>query len=143
MPAADTGVSTADVDLVTEPAGARIMVDGRSDAVCSAPCTMALTTGRHTLTAQLDGYGTARRIFVLPETRSLYIPMAQSTGLLVLTSDPSGAGITVDGRPYGVTPATLHLTAGIHHITVTRGLKTHDEAVNIEPGSFLTRAIKW
>jgi serine/threonine-protein kinase len=143
IPPAQLGTRTADIDLVSEPAGARIVVDGRADATCNAPCTMALPTGRHTLSAELKGYAVARRIFVLPDERTLYIPLAQSSGTLVLTSTPSGASVTVDGKLFGHTPATLHLAPGIHEIILARGSIEHRERVNIEPDSFQTRSIRW
>jgi serine/threonine protein kinase len=143
VPASLTSPSMADIDLVSEPSGARIVVDDRSDASCNAPCTMSLPTGRHTLTAQLNGYATARRIFVLPDQSSLYVPLTQNTGLLLVTSIPSGSSVIVDGRIYGRTPATLHLSAGVHHISLTNGALHHDETVNIEPDSFQARSIKW
>ncbi len=142
-PGVDVGTSTSDIDLISDPAGARITVDGRSDAVCHAPCTMALPTGRHTLTAQLAGYAVAKRIFVLPESNSLYIPLAQSTGVLVLTSIPSGSIVMVDGKSYGQTPTTLHLSSGLHHILLSRGVQQHQETLNIEADSFQTRTIRW
>jgi serine/threonine-protein kinase len=140
---AQLGISTADVDLVSEPSGAHIVVDGRSDASCNSPCTMALTTGRHTLTAQLNGYATARRIFNLPETRTLYIPLERSSGTLVLTSIPNGASVSVDGQLYGQTPITLHLSPGIHQIVLTRGALEHHERVNVEADGFDARTIRW
>ncbi len=143
VPATAPFQTTDDIDLVSEPAGAKIVVDDRPDATCNAPCTMALVTGRHTLTAELNGYAVAKRIFVLPGSSSLYIPMAQSTGILVLTSDPAGADISVDGRPYGQTPATLHLAPGVHRILLSHGLVRHEETLNIEADSFQTRGIRW
>ena len=121
VPASIASPSMADIDLLSEPSGARIVVDDRSDASCNAPCTMSLPTGRHTLTAQLSGYTTARRIFVLPDEHSLYVPLAQNTGVLLVTSIPSGSTVIVDGRSYGQTPATLHLSAGVHHIALMNG----------------------
>jgi hypothetical protein len=143
VPASVTSPSMADIDLVSEPSGARIVVDGRSDASCNAPCTMALPTGRHTLTAQLNGYTTARRIFVLPDETGLYVPLTQNSGVLLVTSIPSGSTVIVDGRRYGQTPATLHLSAGVHHIALANGTLHHDETINIEPESFQARSIKW
>ncbi len=142
-PSTAEGRSIADVDLVSEPVGARITVDGRPDATCNAPCTMTLSTGRHTLTAELNGYATARRIFTLPETPRLFIPMAQDAGVFVVTSIPAGSTVIVDGKLYGQTPATLHLSAGVHRILLVNGPKRHEEAVNIDPGSFQTRSIRW
>lgn len=142
-PAVAAGTSTSDIDLISDPAGARITVDDRSDAVCNAPCTMALPTGRHTLTAQLAGYAVAKRIFVLPESNSLYIPLIQSTGVLVLSSIPSGSSVMIDGKAYGQTPATLHLSSGVHQILLSRGTLRHQETLNIEPDSFQVRTVRW
>ncbi len=135
--------SMADIDLLSSPSGARIVVDSRSDARCNAPCTMALPTGRHTLTAQMDGYTTERRIFVLPGTSSLYIPLSRSTGVLVLTSVPGGSNVTVDGQPFGRTPVTLHLSSGVHHILLANGSSQHEETVNIDPETVQARSIRW
>ncbi|HEX4164976.1 MAG TPA: serine/threonine-protein kinase [Bryobacteraceae bacterium] len=137
------GTSTADVDLVSEPTGARIVVDGREDATCNAPCTMSLPVGRHTLTADLKGYTLARRIFNLPETSRLLISMSQDAGVLVLTSVPAGSSVFVDGKLYGQTPATLHLSAGVHQILLVNGIKRRQETINIDPDSFLTRSVTW
>jgi len=104
---------------------------------------MALSSGRHTLTAQLNGYAIARRIFVLPDARTLYIPLAPSSGVLVLNSVPSGSAITVDGKPYGQTPATLHLSPGLHRILLTNGNLRREETVNIDADSFQTHAVHW
>ncbi len=134
---------TADVELLTDPPGARIAVDGRSDATCHAPCTMTLPAGRHTLTAQLDGYAIAQRIFSVPDTSSLYIQLAQSFGLLILNSTPAGAGIFVDGNDYGKTPASLRLSAGMHRITLLNGSQRHDETVNVEAETMQSRNIRW
>lgn len=142
-PGADVGTSTSDIDLTSDPPGARITVDDRSDASCNAPCTMALPTGRHTLTAQLAGYAVAKRIFVLPESSSLYIPLTQSTGVLVLSSIPSGSTVMIDGKSYGQTPATLHLFSGLHQILLLRGTQRHQETLNIEPDSFQVRTVRW
>ena len=131
------------VDLLSQPAGARIVVDERSDASCNAPCTMSLPSGRHTLTAQMDGYSTAKRIFVLPDTHSLYIPLSRSSGVFVMNSVPSGATVTVDGQLFGQTPVTLHLSPGVHRIALSYNNLRHQEAVNIEPESFQTRTIRW
>jgi len=135
--------SMADIDLLSSPSGARIVVDGRSDARCNAPCTMALPTGRHTLTAQMDGYTMERRIFVLPGMSSLYIPLSRSTGILVITSVPGGANVTVDGQPFGRTPVTLHLSSGVHRILLSNGSLQHEETVNIDPQTVQARSVRW
>lgn len=131
-----------DVEFLTEPPGARVTIDGRADATCSTPCTISLQPGRHTLTAEMNGYTTARRIFAVPQDTSLYIPLSRSTGVLLVTSAPNRGVVIVDGRTVGQTPATLHLPAGVHHVAVIIGASRKEETVNIEADSFQTISVQ-
>jgi hypothetical protein len=140
-PAPSEGV--ADIELLSDPPGAKIVVDGRSDASCTAPCTMSLPNGRHTLSAELGGYNIARRIFTIPSDTSLYVPMNKSTGVVFVTSTPSGATIYVDGKPYGRTPATLHLTAGSHQVVVVNGSSQREETVVVQNDGFEARSFRF
>ncbi|MBV9502093.1 MAG: protein kinase [Acidobacteriaceae bacterium] len=132
----------ADIELLSEPPGAKMVVDGGAET-CSTPCTLSLPNGRHTLVAQLDGFAIARRIFTIPETNSIYIPLTKGQGVLVVTSMPSGSSVTVDGRNYGQTPITIHLNAGPHSLVVSNGLGRHQETVQIEPEGFQARSVRW
>lgn len=133
----------ADIELLSDPPGAKLVVDDRPDASCTAPCTMALPNGRHTLTAELGGYNIARRIFTIPADTSLYVPMAKSTGVLFVTSIPNGATIYIDGKPYGRTPATLHLTSGSHQLVVADGSLQREETVIIQSDGFESRSFRF
>ncbi|MBV9406291.1 MAG: serine/threonine protein kinase, partial [Acidobacteriaceae bacterium] len=106
----------ADVELLSDPPGAKLLIDGRSDESCTTPCTMSLPSGRHTLTAELNGYSISRRIFSVPDNDSLLISLNKSMGVLLVTSAPSGCAVVVDGRESGRTPQTLHLSAGTHRV---------------------------
>jgi serine/threonine protein kinase len=132
----------ADIELLTEPPGAKITVDSRSDASCTAPCTMSLPNGRHTLSAELNGYNVARRIFTIPGDNSLFIAMNRSTGVLFVNSSPPNATIYVDEMPYGRTPATLHLTPGSHHIVVASGSSQREDTVVIQSDGFEARSFR-
>ncbi len=46
---------------------------------------------------------------------------ARLTGTLVISSTPSGAMVTLDRRPVGVTPQTLSLAVGKHHLEAKWG----------------------
>ena len=140
-PAPNQGV--ADIELLSDPPGAKLVVDGRADASCNAPCTMALPNGRHTLTAELSGYNIARRIFTIPADTSLYVPMNKSTGVVFVTSTPSGATIYVDGKAYGRTPATLHLPAGSHQLVVVNGSVQREDTVNVQSDGFDSRNFRF
>jgi tRNA A-37 threonylcarbamoyl transferase component Bud32 len=140
-PAPSEGV--ADIELLSDPPGAKLVVDGRADASCTAPCTMSLPNGRHTLTAELGGYNVARRIFTIPSDASLYVPMNKSTGVVFVTSTPSGATIYVDGKPYGRTPATLRLTAGSHQLVVANGSSQREDTVVVQNDGFEARSFRF
>ncbi|MGA8029907.1 MAG: serine/threonine-protein kinase [Bryobacteraceae bacterium] len=133
----------ADVELLTEPPGAKIILDGETDAACNSPCTISLTDGRHTLTAQLNGYNSAHRIFTVPDDNSLFITLARSMGVLVVTSAPSGSVVFVDGQASGHTPVTLRLPAGSHRLLLTNGSMQHQETIEVANDGFETRSIRW
>ena len=121
---------TASVDLLTEPPGARVTIDS-GGSTCTAPCTLRLINGRHTLTAETPGYGMAQRVFTVPDESTLYISLQKRTGALVVTSNPSSATILVDGKDAGLTPATLHLTPGQHVVRLVNGSQHFDTSVNV------------
>lgn len=140
--AAQPAEGIADIELLSEPPGAKILVDNRPDASCTAPCTMSLPNGRHTLTAELNGYNIARRIFSIPGDPSLFIPMNRSTGVLFVNSSPPNATIYIDEMPYGRTPATLHLTPGSHHVVVAQGSTQREDTVVVQADGFEARSFR-
>lgn len=123
----------ADVELLTQPPGARIIVDNQSDLSCISPCTLGLPRGRHVLSADLQGFGEARRIFYTPEDRSLLIAMNRSVGTLEVSSNPSGATLLLDGHDAGHTPTSLHLNPGQHRLDAFLGSQVQQRVVEIEP----------
>ncbi len=125
----EAAAAVDDVEMLTEPPGAKLVVDDRPDLSCQSPCTLSLPAGRHTLAAELNGYNLAHRIFSVPSDSDLFIPLSKSTGTLLVTSSPSGAIVLVDGKQYGKTPQTLHLPAGVHQLAFISGSMRHDETV--------------
>ncbi len=128
-----------DVQINSDPPGATIMLDGISS--CVTPCSVPLPGGRHTLTATMDGFGIARRIFNVPADNSVFIPMVKSEGVLVLSSNPPGAEVNVDGRDAGRTPLTLHLSAGTHNVNVWDGSKWRNQTVEVSSDTVSTRTV--
>ncbi|HEX4750764.1 MAG TPA: protein kinase [Bryobacteraceae bacterium] len=124
--------SPTGVELLTEPAGAHVTIDGSLS--CTSPCTLELPNGRHTLSVQADGYEVARRIFNVPGDTSLYMPLAKNTGAVVLTSVPKGAVVLVDGQTVGRTPVTAHVPLGTHHITWMLNGNQHEETIEVSGG---------
>lgn len=135
--------TTSEVEFLTEPPGAKLTVDNHADITCQSPCTLPLLSGRHTLTAELNGFNLARRIFTAPDESSIFITLDKSMGTLVITSEPSGSQVLVDGRDYGPTPITVRLPAGAHQLLLTNGAQRHEETVIIADDALQTRSVRW
>jgi serine/threonine-protein kinase len=135
--------TVSDVELNSDPPGARIVVDNRSDLACLAPCSVSLAPGRHTLSADMVSYGTTRKIFNVPTEGSVFVTMARNMGLLVLTSEPAGSEVTIDGKDIGPTPVHVNLPAGRHHLSLTDGARHHDETIQIDTDGAYVRSFRW
>ncbi len=142
-PVAVNPATVSTMEFLTEPPGAKITVDDRVDITCQSPCTLQLPGGRHTLTAALEGFNLERRIFTVPNDSSLLINLSRSMGVLVITSEPSGSQVLVDGKDYGTTPVTVRLIVGSHQLVLVNGAQRREETVVIANDSFATRSIRW
>lgn len=131
------------VTFETDPGGAAVEVDDRPDVTCTSPCTVHLSSGRHTLEATAAGFNVARRIFNVPGESDLSITLERSMGVLLITSQPSGSNVIVDGKPSGQTPVTLHLSAGPHQVELTRGNQRHEETITLQTDEFASRNLRW
>jgi len=135
--------ATAAVDLLSEPPGAKMVVDDNPQTSCLSPCTLSLKNGRHTLAVEMNGYETARRIFNVPDETSLYVPLVKNMGVLVVTSSPPGSSIFIDGRNYGHTPSTIRVPPGLHRIELVNGPLRQQQMIQVESGAFIPVTIRW
>ena len=62
-------------------------------------------------------------------------PVAVTTGTLVVTTNPPGATLSVDGQAKGMTPVTLTLSAGTHEIELTGAGEPRTLPVTITAGT--------
>ncbi len=109
------------VQIVTDPAAARVVVDDSPALSCTSPCMLQLPTGRHTLRADASGFQTGRRIFSTPDQTDLFLSLDRAMGTLTVSSNPPGATILVNGREQRQkTPAVLSLAAGTYHVEIVR-----------------------
>jgi len=128
-----TGMTT--VQIVTEPVGARVVVDHDSALSCNAPCMLQLTAGRHTLRAEAAGYRPGLRILNTPETSDLFIGLDRAIGMLTVSSNPPGATILVNGREQRQrTPTVLSLQPGTYRVEVEGNGRTVSRDVIITDG---------
>jgi hypothetical protein len=59
---------------------------------------------------------------------------------ITITSEPSGADITMDGAFVGNTPSTIQAMAGIHAVKVTKGTLQWERNLSVQSGSVLNLA---
>jgi serine/threonine protein kinase len=127
--------------LTTSPAGAEAVFD--SNQKCTTPCTMTLSVGRHTFSAHKAGFREARRIIDIPSDSGLIVDLVRATGMLSLTSQPTGCNIVVDGQEQSQkTPASLTLGVGQHRIQVLQGTRKEEFTIDIHDGAIVNRTVE-
>ena len=123
--------------VTSRPASARVVVDGEERGV--TPITVPLPSGAHVLEVQI---GTSEPR-VIPLTiragvqTSQYIELqgVPVAGGLDVRSEPSGARVSVDGRPRGSAPVSLRdLPPGDHEVVLEAGGRKVRQVVRIEAG---------
>jgi serine/threonine-protein kinase len=109
-PAAAPVATSGTLRVVSEPAGARVLVDGQARG--HSPLELAeLSFGSHEVRVEQAGYEPERRRIELEagaptaELRLTLKPRAApTTGAADFVSTPAGAAVSVDGKPAGLTP---------------------------------------
>jgi serine/threonine-protein kinase len=126
-----------DVTVTTSPGGAKASLDGNTAAACSTPCTLKAASGKHTLMVMLPGYEMESREFLMGNSATELAPLVlrAAGGTLMLTSDPKGASVSINGRRIDmVTPAQIPLAPGTYQITVEKDGRQSTAQVEIRNG---------
>jgi serine/threonine protein kinase len=128
--------------IMTSPPGARVVIDGNSQLVCRAPCSLPLAPGRHTLMAQAEGYRDANRILEIPGDADLNVEMERTGGTLALSSNMVGSTIIINGQERAEkTPVVLNLPVGTYQVRLVNGrFQCDTDPVHIQDGSIARRA---
>jgi uncharacterized membrane protein len=125
------------VTVISSPGGATAILDGRSETACTTPCDLDATPGRHSVTVNLPGYGVeSREVDVGSGPMEMpAIVMHTQSGTLMLTTTPSGASISVNGKRLSqTTPAQIPLAPGTYNIEVEKDGKQSARSVEIRNG---------
>ena len=133
------------------PAGAIVSVDGVAHGTTPV-VVRGLEFGTRHVVISHGGYrAVERRVTLTPDrpSRALEVELVRATrapaprtaavvttGSLVIDSRPSGAAVTVDGRPAGTTPVTMSAVApGRHTVRIERpGYRTVTTTVDVKAG---------
>jgi serine/threonine-protein kinase len=135
--------ATGTLRVVSEPPGARVLVDGRSRG--SAPLELAeLAFGRYEVRVEQQGYEPQRRSVQLDAqapSAELRLTLARraaapAAGTADFLSTPPGAWVSVDGKPVGVTPLqAFKLPAGKRQIEIALdGHETWSSSLDVVSG---------
>ena len=124
----------------TRPAGVAVVVDGLERG--KTPITLSLDPGSHKLALRR---GTEERVvpFTLAAGGELgqyleFTPqdVVPAGGRVMITTDPPGARVRIDGEARGVSPLTVSdLAAAEHKIAVSTENGSADRTVVLEPGA--------
>jgi serine/threonine-protein kinase len=130
--------------IVTNPPGALAALDGHSANSCRTPCTLTAPPGKHFIEITRAGYETEhRQVEVTSGPQDLPpIVMRALGGTLMLSSNPQGATITIDGKQQDkLTPAQLNLPPGTYTIVVAKDGKSQSQTVQIQNGVIKTMKV--
>jgi len=113
----------AAVTVITSPAGATAILDGRRETACSTPCALDAAPGHHTISITMAGFQSEHRD-VTVGSGPFELPMVilrAMQGTLWVISEPPGAAITINGRRFPqITPAQIPLAPGSYRVVVER-----------------------
>lgn len=135
----------ANVTIDSDPAGATILVDG--EVAGETPATIEMLRGERQLILQLPAYAPwqeTQQIEAGGERDLGVVQLQPAAGELALSSEPSGANVTLDGKFQGRTPVTLALGPGREHqLAVFRpGYRRHTETVSLAAGASDSKTVQ-
>ena len=126
-----------EVTVVSSPAGATATLDGQADVSCTTPCKLEAPPGRHTIAVIMSGYEIEHREVDIGSSPYELPPVVLRApgSTLYLTSAPSGASISINGRKRSeVTPARIPLPPGTYSVTVEKNGKQSTQSVEVQNG---------
>jgi PEGA domain len=125
--------------IISQPTGAEVIVDQQPRGV--TPLTLSLPSGAHTVLLNRGDVSRSFEVNIKAGGEVLHhvdLEPRQVTaqgGRLVVTSDPPGARISVDGQARGVSPVTVDdLAPGQHAVVIHGESGSVQRTVNVQRG---------
>jgi hypothetical protein len=127
------------VQIDSNPQGAQIQLDGKSDPSWVTPFNLTgISPGKHIVSASKSGYSAEiRSVDVASGSKSfVVIHLAPSNALVVVNSTPPGADIVLDGKNTGrMTPAQFAVEKGSHTVVLRKaGYLEETTTAELAPG---------
>jgi len=135
----------SELQFDSKPQGAKVEIDGWSEPNWVTPFTAShLAAGYHTVAFTKSGYLTKGEAAqsVVGKSVQVYAELSPAVSTLVITSNPVGANIWLDGQDSGkITPAQLTVEKGPHRVIVRKaGFKDATADENLGEGQTETFA---
>jgi hypothetical protein len=117
-------VQQSELKLLSQPDGAKVEIDGWSEPNWVTPFTAShLAAGNHMIVFTKPGYLPQSRLVESVTGKSVDVnaELTPAVSTLVVTSNPQGANVWIDGKDSGqVTPTQLTVEKGPHRVTVKK-----------------------
>jgi hypothetical protein len=130
---------TGQLVVMSQPAGGEVMVDGQRRGV--TPLTLALPPGPHAVQLTRGEVTRSVDVAIKPGAESSHYfdleaaPVVPETGQLVVSSEPPGAHVSIDGQVRGITPVTVpDLPAGQHAVVIQGASGQVQRTVTVQRG---------
>jgi PEGA domain len=132
--------------VTSTPPSATVTLDGARRGI--TPLTVAgLKPRNYALVISLKGYAVISRTVDLsdPTQSTQNFSLTQAFGKLNITSNPTGAQVVMDGKPYGVTPLKINsFPVGDYALTLKlEGSKNITDVLSVKEGIVLTKQYKF
>jgi serine/threonine-protein kinase len=125
--------------------GAKISVDGRSDASWLTPYTIAdLPAGAHNVVISMDGYDNFQQSVTIDngQTAKVVGHLSSPRAELDVFTNPPGVEVLIDGKSYGPSPVRAALAPGNHSYTVKPpGAAPFERSVTLKSGGIITKTV--
>ncbi len=110
----------ASLGVTSDPAGARVFLDGA--AVGVTPYSVELAPGAHAVAVELGGRLRQERQITARQGRDVQLafvlPAMPKDPALTVESEPAGASVVIDGKERGRTPFLAPVAAGTHELVL-------------------------
>jgi serine/threonine-protein kinase len=136
-------VAQSELKLLSQPDNAKVEIDGWSEPNWVTPFTAShLAAGTHTVVFSKSGYLQQTKSVESVAGKSIDVSaeLAPAVSTFVVTSNPQGANIWLDGKDSGLTtPAQLTIEKGFHKVTVRKaGFKEMSTEETVAEGQTLS-----
>lgn len=136
-------IQQSELKLTSQPDGAKVEIDGWSEPNWVTPFTAShLAAGHHTIVFSKSGYLQQTRLVDSVAAKSIDVAaeLTPAVSTIVVTSNPQGANVFVDGKDSGMTtPAQLTVDKGFHKVTVRKaGFKDASTEDSVAEGQTLS-----